>query len=467
MVKKKKVFVKIIEEFDNLKVGEIIEVSKSDAFELQSDGMVEIINYNPETNKIEKEKSGREKHLELEEEKEARKIRIPDEEETRVELCKCYGMIKEVIKEYSDLDEKYLPILASWIIGTYIHDSFESYPYLFINAMKGSGKTRLLKLVAKLSKKGEVTNNLSEAVLFRNTKGSTLCIDEFEGVGKKEASTLREILNSSYKKGAKIKRMKKKKTPEGEDYVVEEFDIYFPIAMANIWGMEEVLGDRCISIILEKSHRPEIVKLVENYDDHEKITTLKSAFLRLECSLCSVVSKKNINILWNNYIQEKYKTTLTTPTSFNTYIDNNYIKYIHFFNKIDESNISGRNLELSFPLFIINQFLGEEYVDEIIKVLKYIVQEREDEERVEGRDVTFLRFLSGLTFKEYVSIKKITGLFKLFVGEEDLVEKWVSSKWIGRALRRLNLVEDKRRTSLGIEVLINFNKAKEKFKHYE
>jgi len=37
--------------------------------------------------------------------------------------------------------------------------------------------------------------------------------------------------------------------------VIEEFAVYCPIAMANIRGMENVLGDRCISLILEKSSK--------------------------------------------------------------------------------------------------------------------------------------------------------------------------------------------------------------------
>ena len=43
--------------------------------------------------------------------------------------------------------------------------------------------------------------------------------------------------------------MKKKKTIEGEQQVVEEFEPYRPIIMANIWGMDEVLGERCIQLI--------------------------------------------------------------------------------------------------------------------------------------------------------------------------------------------------------------------------
>ncbi len=115
------------------------------------------------------------------------------------------------LKRFCDIKEEYYSIIALWIIGTYIHDEFETYPYLFFNAMRGSGKTRILKLIASMSKNGELLGSLSDAVLFRTAKGKTMCIDEFERVGSQENQSLRELLNAAYKKGQKIQRMKKVK----------------------------------------------------------------------------------------------------------------------------------------------------------------------------------------------------------------------------------------------------------------
>jgi hypothetical protein len=91
------------------------------------------------------------------------------------------------------LRDDYYNIVALWIIGTYVHDNFSSYPYLFFNVMRGSGKSRLMGLVASLSKNGSVLISMSESVLFRTAKGRTLCIDEFEGINKKENQALREL----------------------------------------------------------------------------------------------------------------------------------------------------------------------------------------------------------------------------------------------------------------------------------
>ena len=132
-----------------------------------------------------------------------------------------YENIKKVLHNYIDMNEEYYELISLWIIGTYLHDEFETFPYLFINAMKGSGKTRLLKLIAVLSKDGILNASMREAVLFRMGK-KTLCIDEFEGIGSKEALALREILNCSYKKGMTISRMRKVRNALGEDYEIDE-----------------------------------------------------------------------------------------------------------------------------------------------------------------------------------------------------------------------------------------------------
>lgn len=120
----------------------------------------------------------------------------PSEEEVIRKLNNCYQAINYVLREYVDLKEEYYSIISLWIIGTYVHDSFNTFPFLFINAMRGSGKTRLLKLIAALSKDGDIQANISESVLFRTAKGRTILLDEMESIGSKERGLLRELLNA-------------------------------------------------------------------------------------------------------------------------------------------------------------------------------------------------------------------------------------------------------------------------------
>lgn len=413
---------------------------------------------------------------------------IGDESKTKNTLKIIYEDIVNILKEYLDMDEDYYSLIAIWIIGTYFHKDFESYPYLYINAMKGSGKTRLLKLIATISYNGELLASMSDAVLFRTASDRTFCIDEFESVGKKDKSILRELLNAAYKKGTKVKRMRKM----GERQVVEEFEVYCPIAMANIWGMEEVLSDRCITLILEKSDKISITKLVENYAKNPLIqqifTTLKdkrcsyfettqtpstqkqggTASELSKCSLCSVVSPEKVYMEWNDYIKAKYITTLTTLNTYNTYNTQTTLNNT-FFDKIDKADIRGRDLELFFPLFIISFNLGENILNNILNISKKIMKEKQIEEITESKDVSLIDFISKLESKdEYFCIKDLFNMFITFLQEDERSKPdWLNTKWLGRALKRLRLINEKRRLGRGIEIIPDIKRAKQKIKMFK
>lgn len=393
---------------------------------------------------------------------------IKDDEEIN-ELRQIYDNLIEIIKKYCDIDKKFYPIVACWIIGTYFHESFETYPYLYLNAMKGSGKTRLLKLIADLSDEGEILNSLTEAVLFRS-KG-TLCIDEFEGAIRKGNENLLELLNSAYKKGTKVKRMKKKKVLGEENQVVEEFDVYRPVALANIYGLDSVLQDRCISIIIERSNRKTITQLVEIWKT-EKITTLtKSALLSLKelkfgktSVVCvDVVSPEKTYKMWNDYVISKEKTTLTTPTTHTTLTTQTTQPL--FFNKLVDMEIDGRNLELALPLIIIANAVGDDILEELLKILEEMVKDKRTDDITDNHDISLIDFVSQepeITY--FTSVSEIVQRFKQFLGTND---EWINVKWLGRALKRLGLVKEKRRKNQGREVILNVVKAQEKIRMFK
>jgi len=401
----------------------------------------------------------------------------------RILFYQCHEGIVDRLKYYCDLKEDSYLLDCLWILGTYFHHNFPTFPYLFFNAMKGSGKTRLLKLIAFLSKDGEVLNSLTEAVLFRER--GTLCIDEFENISRAGKENLKELLNSCYKKGTKVKRLKKVKNvkTEGvsglsEEQVVEKFEVYRPIAMANIWGMEDVLGDRCITQILEKSDKADIINLVEIFDTDDVLVNIKNTLNAPKspvlCSLCSVVSLYSVYKCWNDFTKLNYITTHTTYTT------NNYTNYTkeeleELFNKIKESGIDGRNLELSFPLILIafeldkiakNDLMLEniELTNTIIKTMKELVSERKSEEFLENKDVLIIDFLSQeIPNNNYISVSALLQRFKDFTG---LNEENINAWWFGRRLKTLKMVKERKREGQGVKIIPNYEHAQEKIKMF-
>jgi len=395
-------------------------------------------------------------------------------EELQIELGKYYEKIIEVLRYYLDLPENYYHIVSIWILGTYLHECFDTYPYLYANAMRGSAKTRLLKLLAKLSRDGEILASLTEAVLFRTT--GTLCVDEFERVDSKEKGALRELLNVAYKKGIKIKRMRKSRTKEGEKQIVEEFDSFRPVAMANIWGMEEVLGDRCLSLVLEKSSNPAVILKIEDFDKNYTISEIKSFLQRERCSLCSVVMSRKHTQGWNRYISERYKdpntttnytTTYTTYNTYNTLTTLQKVEIEEMYNKIHDSKIDGRNLELLFPLLIIAKLLNEETFELLLKIGVDLIRKRREEEMSESKDVALIDFVSQWKDDDFILVSVLTSSFKTFLSEEDDDDKHINSRWVGRGLKRLNLIKERRRLAKGREVMLDIEKAKEKIKMFK
>ena len=387
-----------------------------------------------------------------------------EKESSQTKLKEAYLNIVDVLKEYLDIKEEYYSLIALWIIGTYFHENFPSYPYLYFNAMKGSGKSRAMALITVLSHDGDMLNSLTEAVLFRS-KG-TLAIDEFEGIERKGKEGLRELLNSAYKKGAKVKRMKKSRTEKGEEQVVEEFDVYRPIVMANIWGMENVLEDRCLTLILERSNKKEITDLVEIFREQEivkqTIKILNEIKSKEQCSLCNVVYLWNIYQKWNEYVKQN-----NTIYNNNIYYNNN-INYTQVLETIKFTGIGGRNLELCLPLFLVALEIdpkNEEIFKETTLTLKDLISVKKDEEFSENRDVSLIDYISQLPTPSYfISMNKISNDFKEFLQTQD---DDINPKWLGRALKRLNLIIEKRRISAGVEVKLNVKKAQEKIQLFK
>ena len=393
-------------------------------------------------------------------------------EQEKIETIKksreLYQDIISLMKFYIDLPNESAELVALWILGTYCHKEFNSYPFLFVNAMRGSGKSRLLNFIANLARNGEMTNNITEAVLFRTASEHTLIIDEIESIIKSNKSALSELLNSAYKKGASVKRMKKVKNKDGEEMVVQKFDLYTPVVMANINGMPEVTADRCVYIVLEKSANLGKTTLVENFENWA-FKGLKRQMEEIQCSLCRCILENNIREKWNVYTSMKYNnyiTTLTTLTTLTTqYTLTEEDK--NTFDKISKTGIDGRNLELFFPLITLAKLLGEDLFEQILKIAKAFTWQKVKYEQEDSPDIAIYKFIAKKNHLTWYSPKELLEEFKLFFSTDESDREWLNVHWIGRSLRRLKLVIQSKRIGSGVKILLDISKAEEKAKLFD
>ncbi len=417
-------------------------------------------------------------------------------------LTRYFSKIKDILKEFMDMDEEFFSLVSIWIIGTYFHKQFPSYPYLYFNAMKGSGKTRVMKIIASLSKEGKVVGSMTEAVLFRTAKTRTFCIDELE-TNEKGKQNLRLLLNSAYKKGLFVERMIKKKVDGQEQHEVEEFEVYCPIVVSNIWGLENTLQDRCISVILEKSSKNVIIKLIENFEKDIKFQTTKGGLLGLTEKLQNEHQDffksgifDNVFSEWNSYIKNRYKgiqdnNSVSVVSKVNivnevsvvsnnknnivskkiekrekkenlkgkTYDTYDIYAFTILFEKINKTNLSGRDLELFFPLFILADIIGEDVLTELLKTSQKIVKARKESDREENKDVRLFEFIAQSDYKGFINLSDIAKEFSEFSDEDP---KYNTSNSVSRALNRLKLILEKRSTGRNRQAKINVLKAQEK-----
>lgn len=397
-------------------------------------------------------------------------------------------------------------ICALWIIGTHIYKVFPTFPYLQFNATKGSGKTRKLNFLKNTCWNAEIMVSLTEAVLFRTAASGTIILDECESIATKEKGALRELFNGGYKKGSVVKRMRKIKTDKGEEQKVDSFNLYAPKALANINGMEDVLADRMIPLIMDKSDNPLKVNLMADFDSNQICHAIKRAlewFSGVWCSEVELQGNSKVSLHHDIYIINTLTTltTLTTPViddkgqkcvdCTNSTYQNNIVNRLlgakdfltgknlyqpedlvmqnwelNLFEKSYKANIHGRQFELFFPLFYIANMIDATILDEIIRVARLKTHEKKIDDTIENKDVALLDFVSRKeqTLK-FHPIAELTFDFKQYFSGDD--ENYINTRWMGKALKRLNIIIEKRKMSRGFEVVLNIAKAREKIKMFK
>lgn len=343
---------------------------------------------------------------------------------------KIFLRVMDIYKKYLDTTELNYTLLTSWTLGTYFHNQFETYPLLTLMARKSSGKTRTLKLTSSLSHGGDgsISTSITETFLFRHKEGS-IFFDEMESISSREKTALRETINSVYKKGNKIVRYIERKVDGEKQYIEENFYPFYPLGIANIYGFGDVLADRSLQIILQRSTKVQ-TKLIEDFSTNPEILGLKR-----ELSGLDVQIPKDIFSEWNEFV----KTGNTTK------------KLESLFKTIDKTKIFGRPLEIFFPLFLIGERFG--VLDLLVEAgEKYMAQL--EGEGLDNPDDMLQNFMDKSNYSGFIPLSTLLRDFK---GSLEEPEDWMNSKWFGRALKRLGLVARKRHINGKVQVELNNN----------
>jgi len=390
-------------------------------------------------------------------------------------LKEIYDIEIDVLNSYMDLAEEDKKIIALWCIVAGTKDAFPAIPFMFLNASKGSGKTRLLKIMEYMTLKAKMTPNLTEASLKRlpSQEGlNALLIDEAERLTSKEKATIRELANQAYKKGGKVIMVEEIMEKGIKKRVVKEYPVYLALVFANIWGLESVLEDRCLTIILKKSDDPALTKIPEYFDLDPRFRLIRDISLVYVVYVGSCVGACMEYIFYSFlyhyhtlYTLHTYTTLPTLPTLIDQpLLKEEFLKYPTnvdiIFKNLLESKLIARDMELWMPLIVVAAFISTNFMKEIIEIAERRSMDKKAEEIISDDDTIFANFLCYYLLanghEDYISVTTLKNKFQKLEGEKE----WLKVEWIGKCLRRLAVIKNKKRMARGIEVQINMDNLK-------
>jgi len=137
-------------------------------------------------------------------------------------------------------------LIACWVVGTYFHPLFTTFPRLNITGPKRTGKSKILQVIAAIAFNGLWIVAPTPAILFRLIEPlrPTFCLDEMESLDKQERKAIDSIINAGYKAGATVPRTE----GDAANRRVEGYATFAPMALAGIAGLHDVLADRAITV---------------------------------------------------------------------------------------------------------------------------------------------------------------------------------------------------------------------------
>jgi hypothetical protein len=140
--------------------------------------------------------------------------------------------------------------LALWVMLTYAYPAWPAVPYLSVGGPMGSGKTRLLDVLARLAFRPLSSSNLTGPALFRtlHDRGGVLLYDEAERLRQStpDVQELLSMLLAGYRRGGQAIRLE----AVGDTFRPVAFDVYGPKVVACIQGLPPALTSRCIPVMM-------------------------------------------------------------------------------------------------------------------------------------------------------------------------------------------------------------------------
>ena len=180
----------------------------------------------------------------------------------KINPAKIFKIQQSLTTEYLDfeLPEDYT-YFDLWNIGTYFYELFNAFPYNDYTGIKRVGKSKALEYQSLTCFNAIMTADVSSSAIFRLIEGvgATFLLDEtesFKNKNKDGAQNIRTLLLEGFLKN---KFAFRSEAQASGGFVPTPFNLYSPKSLGHITSLDNVLEDRCIEQLMQRSQNPKIL----------------------------------------------------------------------------------------------------------------------------------------------------------------------------------------------------------------
>lgn len=142
-----------------------------------------------------------------------------------------------------------------WNIATYFYEVFGAFPYNDYTGTKRAGKTKALEFQSHVCFNAILTPDISGSALFRTIEGTgaTVLLDETEAFKREKNEQAQQVRTLLLEGFLKDKLAIRTEGSSDNGFTVTNFNLYSPKSMGHINTLDDVLGDRCIELLMLRS----------------------------------------------------------------------------------------------------------------------------------------------------------------------------------------------------------------------